>query len=292
MSIQKYNPKAFLQKAEVQKKFSELLGKKSQGFVTSVLQIIASNDMLSEADHNSIYNAAMTAAVLDLPLNNNLGFAYIIPYRTKQRDGSYKVLAQFQMGYKGYIQLCQRSGQFKTISATPVYEGQLVEEDPLTGFQFEWDAKQSDKVVGYAAYFELLNGFQKIFYMTKEEVESHGERFSKTYGQKYGIWQKDFDSMAIKTVLKLLLSKYAPMSVEMQRAVISDQVEITDAEAMEVNYIDNGETEEDPAVARIQYMLSECTTAEQIEELENDSPDGYEHLFEERKAELKGVAHA
>src|SRR5690625_2574329 len=197
--IQKYDPKAFLQQAKVQKKFAELLGKKSQGFVTSVLQIIASNDLLAEADPSSVYNAAMTAAVLDLPLNNNLGFAYIIPYRTKQRDGSYKVVAQFQMGYKGYIQLCQRSGQFRTISAAPIYEGQLVEEDQMMGFKFDWKEKESDRMIGYAYYFELLNGFRTTVYMTREDVEAHARAFSKNYSKPSSIWKQDFDSMAIKT---------------------------------------------------------------------------------------------
>lgn len=289
--IQKYTSRTYLQRESVQKKFNELLGEKAQGFVTSVLQIIASNDMLSEAEPSSVYNAAMTAAVLDLPLNNNLGFAYIIPYRTKQRDGSYKVVAQFQMGYKGFIQLCQRSGQFRTISATPIYEGQLVEEDPLMGFQFDWKAKESDRVIGYASYFELLNGFRKTFYMTREDVEAHARAFSKNYSKPSSIWKQDFDSMAIKTVLKLLLSKFAPMSVEMQRAVISDQAEIKDADTMEVGYIDNEEVEEDPVAGRIQSLLTECTTMEQIEALEEDSPEGYENLFEERKAEIEEVAH-
>ena len=119
--------KSLFARDDVKAKFQEMLGKRATSFITSVLQIVASNDLLAKADPTSVYQSAAVAATLDLPLNNNLGFAYIVPYNQKQKDGSYKTVAQFQLGYKGFIQLAQRSGQFKTISATPVYEGQLIE---------------------------------------------------------------------------------------------------------------------------------------------------------------------
>ena len=229
----------------VQSKFEELLGKRASGFITSVLQAVASNDLLQKADPTTVFSAAATAATLDLPINNNLGFAYIIPYNTKQKDGTYKVVAQFQMGYKGFIQLAQRSGQFKTISATPIYEGQLIEQNPLTGFVFDFTVTNSNKVIGYAAYFELLNGFQKTLYMTTTELKAHGTRFSKSFKSGYGLWKDDFDSMSIKTVIKLLLSKYAPLSIDMKRAVMSDQSVINDVETEDVTYIDNTSTSEE-----------------------------------------------
>ena len=139
--------KAFLEQDMVKQKFAELIGKRATSFITSVLQIVASNELLKNADKNSIYHSAVVAATLDLPLNNNLGFAYIVPYKQKQKDGSYKNVAQFQMGYKGYIQLAQRTGLFKTISGTPIYEGQLVEENPLTGFVFDFTKKTSDNLI-------------------------------------------------------------------------------------------------------------------------------------------------
>src|SRR5699024_1683838 len=142
--LTKYEPKQLFSAQKVHKKFQEVLGQKAQGFITSVLQAISNSDMLANSDANSVYSAAMSAAVLDLPINPNLGFAYIIPYRNKG-----KTVAQFQMGYKGFIQLCQRSGQFKTISATPIYEGQIEKENPLTGFEFNFDNQISNKVIGY-----------------------------------------------------------------------------------------------------------------------------------------------
>jgi len=231
--------KDFLERDVVKNKFAEMLGKRANSFLTSVLQIVSSNDLLKNADQNSVYHSAVVAATLDLPLNNNLGFAYIVPYNQKQKDGSYKQVAQFQMGYKGYIQLAQRSGQFKTISGTPIYEGQLIEQNPLTGFVFDFTKKVSDKIVGYAAYFSLLNGFEKTMYASVGEVEKHGKKYSQTYKKNFGLWKDDFDSMALKTVIKLLLSKYAPLSIEMQKANIADQSIIKDSDTMNVDYVDN-----------------------------------------------------
>jgi recombination protein RecT len=226
-------------KEDVRARFTEMLGKKAQGFITSVLQITTSNELLKNADPLSIYNAAATAATLDLPLNNNLGFAYIIPYKQRDKEGNFKDVAQFQLGYKGFIQLAQRSGQFQTISASPIYEGQLIEQNPLTGFVFDFTKKTSDKVIGYASYFKLINGFEKTLFMSVDEMNKHGVRFSKTFAKGFGLWKDDFDSMALKTVLKLLLSKFAPLSIEMQRAVMSDQAIINDVETQDVTYVDN-----------------------------------------------------
>lgn len=231
--------KDFFGRQDVRKKFEEMLGKRAPQFITSVLQIASSNELLSKACPVSIYNSASLAATLDLPLNNNLGFAYIVPYNAKQKDGSYKCVAQFQMGYKGFIQLAQRSGQFKTISASPIYEGQLIEMNPLTGFIFDFTKKSSDKIIGYAGYFSLINGFEKTMYMTTEEVNKHGKKYSQTFKKGFGLWNDEFDSMATKTVLKLLLSKFAPLSVEMQKAILVDQGIIKEDGSNEVEYVDH-----------------------------------------------------
>jgi recombination protein RecT len=151
--------------------------------------------------------------------------------------------AQFQIGYKGYIQLAQRSGQFKTIAATPIYEGQLLSSNPLEGFEFDFERKSSDTVIGYAGKFKLLNGFEKTLYMTKEDLEKHGKQYSQTFKKGFGLWKDNFDAMATKTVLKLLLSKYAPLSIDMQRAIISDSSVIRsddfdNVENIEVEYVD------------------------------------------------------
>ena len=232
--------KSFFSQNNVRLKFEELLGKKAQGFITSVLQVVNSNNLLSQAEPTSVYNAAAVAATLDLPINNNLGFAYIVPYNQKI-NGQFVKVAQFQLGYKGFIQLAQRSGQFQTIASTPIYENQLIEINPLTGFVFDFN-KKGEKVIGYAAYFKLINGFEKTFYMTIEEIEKHGLKYSKNYNSVSSLWKTDFDSMATKTVLKLLLSKFAPLSIEMQKAIIADQgvIKNDNTETIEVDYIDNG----------------------------------------------------
>ncbi len=219
---------------------------------------------MKNASPQSIYNAACVAATLDLPINNNLGFAYIVPYG---KD------AQFQMGYRGFIQLAQRSGQFKTISATPIYQGQIVAENPLTGYEFDFTVSKTGSPIGYAAYFKLLNGFEKTLYMTTEELKQHGLRFSQTFKRGQGLWKDDFESMALKTVIKLLLSKFAPLSVEMQQAVITDQGVIDNPDTLEVAYSDNTEPEINHELERAEKMVVATTSIEKLEALLLELPE-------------------
>lgn len=258
----------------IKDKFKEMLGKKAQPFIVSVLQVVASNELLKRADPNSVYNAAAVAATLDLPLNNQLGFAYIVPYNTSVNRGSKDqpnwetvVVAQFQIGYKGYIQLGQRTGMYKTINATPVFEGQLVEEDPLRGYTFDWKAKKSDKVIGYASFFALVNGFERTLYMTAEEVQAHGKRYSKSYQNKLSLWKTDPHTMPLKTVLKLNLSKYGPMSIELQKALVFDQAFIKDAETLDVDYLDNAEEPRSKEQQRIDIMIQDAKYVEDLDAL-------------------------
>lgn len=276
-TLPKLTTKSLFSQDNVKAKFEELLGKRAPQFMTSVLQIISQNEMLSKADPMSIYNSACVSATLDLPLNNSLGFAYIVPYNNRQPDGTTKVVAQFQIGYKGFIQLAQRSGQFKTISATPIYEGQIKSYNRLTGIEFDFNGQISEKVLGYAAYFSLINGFEKTLFMTTDELKKHGLRFSKTFNNKNSLWQNDFDSMAQKTVLKLLLSKYAPLSVEMQKAVITDQSYVKDAETEDVEYLDNEPTTIDSRQvdAKKEYdrITAHINGAKSLEQLKQISKD-------------------
>lgn len=196
----------------------------------------------------TVFNAACMAATLQLPLQNGLGFAYIVPYKNN-KTGKYD--AQFQLGYKGLIQLAQRSGQFKRLVAVPVYEKQLITEDPINGFEFDWKQKPEvgELPIGYYAYFRLLNDFTAELYMTQQEVNEHAKRYSQTYrtylqkkekGQwASSVWADNFEAMALKTVMKLLLSKQAPLSVEMQQAVLADQAVVKDVEKAEYSYPDN-----------------------------------------------------
>ena len=235
----KHNAKDFFAKPMVQEKLKELVGKNAPAFATSVLQIVNSNSMLVNADPQTIFSAACMAATLNLPINNNLGFAYIVPFKNNKTN---TIEAQFQLGYKGYIQLAQRSGQFSRIAATPVYEGQLIRENPLLGYEFDWSVKPTGEPIGYVAFFKLINGFTAELYMSKEEVMKHANKYSQTAKKGYGVWKDQFEAMALKTVLKLLLSKQAPLSIDMQKAQMADQAIIRDVDKDEFDYIDHSES--------------------------------------------------
>lgn len=204
----------------IKKKFQEVLDKGAGAFVTSLLSLVKSTPQLAAAEPKTILSAAMTAATLKLPINPNLGFAYIIPYGKE---------AQFQMGWKGYVQLAMRTGQYKTINAAVVYEGQIKDIDFITGEIIKGN-KKSDQVVGYVAYFELINGFKKTFYMTRDDMLRHATTFSKSYaydkrsGKGTSVWSTNFDAMGLKTVIKQLISKYGIMSIDMQGAALSEAI--------------------------------------------------------------------
>lgn len=290
----------FLNSDSIKNKFTEILGQKGVGFISSVLSVVNSNNQLKNADQSSIYTAALMAASLDLPINQNLGFAYIVPYNGKIGN-DYVQMAQFQLGYKGFIQLAQRSGQYKTINSSDVREGEITNHNRMTGdIDFQWiqDPKErlSKKIIGYLSYFELNNGFRKTFYMTIEELEAHAKKYSQTY-KKYGtgLWKDEFPGMAMKTVTKLNLSKNGPLSIEMQRAVLADQSVIksdsfiNEPETLDIapEYIDNQETAEDKvadkkeAVKEAKAAASKKTetpkteTAPAAETSTTEAPDDY-----------------
>ena len=194
----------------VQERFEKMLGKKSAGFLSSLLTLVNNNNLLQKANPTSVLAAAATAASLDLPVNPSLGLAWIVPYGSG---------AQFQLGYRGAISLAMRSGQMKSIVMTEVYEGECKCWNRFTE-TFEFGDRVSDNIIGYYARFETVNGFVKATFWTKEEVLKHAKRFSKSFNR--GPWQTDFDAMAKKTVLLSIIKTYAPMSIEMQSAFESD----------------------------------------------------------------------
>lgn len=206
---------ALLKQDAVRKRFEDVLGKKAAGFMSSIISATSANPELKKADPMTIIQAAAVAAALDLPINPSLGFAHIVPYSGR---------ATFQMGWRGFVQLGMRTGQYKTINAAIVHEGELVTRNRFTGeMEFDEAKRTSEKIIGYVAYFKLINGFEKWFYLTAEEARSHGKRYSKSFSHSSGKWQTDFDAMALKTVIKMLLSKYGILSIEMQTAVQADQ---------------------------------------------------------------------
>ncbi len=222
--------KGLMANPAIKQRFAEMLKDRAGQFITSVLSLQNSSPQLQKSEPMSVLNCAMVAASLDLPVNPNLGFAYIIPYGNQ---------AQFQIGYKGLIQLALRSGQYQLLNTSEVYEGELISENRMTGeLIFDSTKKTSEKIIGYVAFFRLNNGFEKSLYSTVEQLEKHGKKFSQTYKKGFGIWKDDFDSMAKKTVLKLLISKYGILSIEMQNAIEKDQATIND-EGNVAGYVDN-----------------------------------------------------
>lgn len=212
-SVQASTPlKIMIASQNVQKRFNDMLGKKSANFLSSLLTLANDNKMVREADPRTVLAAAATAASLDLPISPSLGKAWIVPYNG---------VAQFQLGYKGVIELAQRSGRMKSIIMTPVYEGEMEDWNRFTE-TYTPGEKKSDVVVGYFACFELLNGFRKAAYWSKDDVIKHASKFSKAYKRGTGPWKTDFDAMACKTVLLSIMKTYAPMSIEMQMAIEAD----------------------------------------------------------------------
>lgn len=227
----------------IQKKFNEMLGKKSAGFITSITNVVQNNDLLQKADVNSIILAAAQAASLDLPINPNLGFAAIIPFNDKKNN---RCVAQFQIQRDGWVDLCLRTGQFEYIANEIVYEGELVEKNRFTDtYVFDETKRTSDKVIGYMASFKLTNGYKKTVYWTVEECKKHGKQYSQTFKKNYGLWVDNFSAMSLKTVLKHLLKKFAPKSIEsIAQAIEKDQASfVGDIDNAQAVYVDNVKNE-------------------------------------------------
>jgi recombination protein RecT len=257
-STQGTTMKSLLASPTVIKRFEEVLGKRATQFTASILSLYNSEKMLQKAEPMSVISSAMIAATLDLPVDKNLGYAWIVPYGGK---------AQFQLGYKGYIQLALRTGQYRFINVTPIHEGELIKWNPLTEvIDIDFEKRESEAVIGYAAYFELLNGFRKTVYWTKEQVEKHRKKFSKS---DFG-WKNDWDAMAMKTVLKNLLSKWGILSVEMQKAVMedNDDREVKDITPEEDNTIEYEIEEEKP-----EETPKESTSKKTKKDLAQDTMD-------------------
>lgn len=205
--------KNILQAPSVQEQFKNALAENRNLFVASLIDLYSSDKNLQQCEPAAIVREALKAAVLQLPIAKSLGFAWIVPY---------KGIPQFQLGYRGYVQLALRTGVYRFINADIVYDGELRGTDKLTGLVDLSGERKSNKVIGYFAYLETVNGFKKAVYWTKEQVTEHAKRFSPSFNFKDGAWQTNFDAMAIKTVLRQLISHYGIMSIEMQQALSSD----------------------------------------------------------------------
>ncbi len=214
MSLSPINQmKELVNNTALNKMFKDALKENSGAFLSSLIDLYNSDTNLQKCKAKDVIMEALKAATLKLPINKQLGFAYIVPY---------KDVPQFQLGYKGYIQLAMRTGQYQNLNAGIIYEGMEIKNNYLAGTIEIHGEKQSDNEIGYFAYFKLINGFEKCLYMSKDEITKHAQKFSKTYSFKGSSWQSNFSAMALKTVIRLLLSKYGILSTEMQTAITDE----------------------------------------------------------------------
>lgn len=248
--------KSVLNAPSVQEQFTNALKEHKDAFVASIIDLYNSDNQLQTCNPKQVVSEALKAATMNLPINRALGFAYIVVFNNnvKQPDGTWAKVPTptFVPGYKGYIQLAMRTGQYRTINADVVYEGEVRKVNKLTG-EIAFDGeKTSDKVIGYFCYFELLNGFAKTLYMTVHDMAAYAKRYSPsmkaattvemleqlantaTVGKKVG-WEGNFNDMALKTVIRKLLSKYGYLSVEMQGAMANDDEQAFQRDTMPGN---------------------------------------------------------
>lgn len=212
----------------VQEQFKNALAEHSNIFVASLIDLYAGDKNLQQCEPGLVVMEALKAATLNLPINKALGFAYVI---------AYKGVPQFQLGYKGMIQLAMRTSQYKYINADVVMDGEYRGFNKLTGELDLSGTATSEDVVGYFAHIETINGFKKTLYLTKEKMEAHGKKYSQAYSKTFSPWQKEFDGMAIKTMIRMLLGKYGIMSTEMAQGMVMDQ-----APEHELDYQENANT--------------------------------------------------
>lgn len=243
---QKQTFSAFLAQDAMKKKINEMVGgEKGQQFVTSIISAVSTNPQLAECDNASIVSAALLGQALNLSPSPQLGQFYLVPFNDNKRGCK---VAQFQIGYKGYIQLAIRSGQYKKLNVLAIKEGELIKYDPLdedieVKLIENEEEREKAETIGYYAMFEYLNGFRKTIYWSKQKMEAHALKYSMGYRAKkgYTFWEKDFDGMAYKTMLRQLISKWGIMSIDltMQKALESDMAVINDNGTYD--YVDNNE---------------------------------------------------
>ena len=255
----------YLNRLDVVTSIEQALGKDNkQRFITGVISAVNTNPTLQECSSPSILSGALLGESLKLSPSPQLGHYYLVPFNDKNKGK----VAQFQLGYKGYIQLAIRSGQYKKLNVLAIKEGELVRYNPLEE-EIEVNLIEDDEVrentptIGYYAFFEYTNGFKKAMYWSKKKMEAHAMKYSKGYAAKkgYTFWEKDFDGMAYKTMLRQLISKWGIMSIEMQNAIDADMAVIHEDNSKE--YVDFEEVESNNMV---EAEAVEVVDAEIVEE--------------------------
>lgn len=230
---------AYLTSDAVRKRINDVVGgKDGQRFISSIVSAVNANESLKECTPQSIFSAALLGESLKLSPSPQLGQYYLVPFNGKEKGKN----AQFQLGYKGYIQLAIRSGQYKKLNVLAIKEGELVRFDPLTeeievNLIEDEEAREEAKTTGYYAMFEYTNGFRKAIYWSKKKMEAHAKKYSKSYCKSSSVWQTNFDAMAYKTMLRQLISKWGIMSIDMVSALDADMAVINEDGTK--NYVDN-----------------------------------------------------
>lgn len=269
---------AYLTQDSVKNRINGIVGgKDGQRFISAIVSATTTNPMLQECTNQSILSAALLGESLKLSPSPQLGHYYLVPFNDKEKGK----VAQFQLGYKGYIQLAIRSGQYKKLNVMAIKEGELDYFDPLNeeikvSLKVEnWDEREAAETIGYYAFFELTNGFKKALYWSKAQMEAHATKYSPGYRAKkgYTFWEKNFDGMAYKTMLRQLISKWGIMSIEMQNAFEGDMAVINEDGSK--NYV---ETENAPEIIDATVIEDE-TPSENTEHSDNEPTDAAAALF-------------
>lgn len=252
---------SYLTQEAVKNQISNIVGGRSQRFISAIVSAVNTNPQLQECTNQSIVSGALLGESLNLSPSPQLGQYYLVPFNDRNKGK----VAQFQLGYKGYIQLAIRSGQYKKLNVIAIKKGELVKFDPLNeeievNLMQNEEERENAETVGYYAMFEYTNGFRKAIYWSKAKMEAHAMRYSMGYRAKkgYTFWEKDFDAMAYKTMLRQLISKWGIMSVDMINAFENDMAVLNDDGSK--FYIDTDETEE--AVEEIEEPIVEQQTEE------------------------------
>jgi recombination protein RecT len=242
----------FIGQDAIKKKINSIVGgDKGQTFITAMVSAVSSNPALAKCDNSTILSAALVGESLGLSPSPQLGHYYMVPFNDSKNN---RTVATFQLGYKGYIQLAMRSGQYKKLNVLAIKLGELIDYDPLNeeikvNLIEDDEERENTETIGYYAMFEYINGFRKTMFWSKKKMLSHALKYSKGFAAKkgYTFWEKDFDSMAYKTMLRQLISKWGIMSVELQKAYASDMAVIKDNN--EVEYVDNEDITQEPIQA-------------------------------------------